>query len=211
MRAEAESTAVRVDRLEREVDYLETQNPAPPCVEVDETLMDKQVATAKQRKNEKYTKLTGEELPWLPGGWSCLRGTPTIPSPPQSRCPPAMAGALCPNGASQVSLAPDSPLAWELHPSPRLEAGVSPKPLGQGWGEGACGMGAPGDFSMPPRMHLNPFSEVPWQFPVGQSEKPARGSSSPAAGPGCSQALITGVMPYLLLQIAATPSPASGP
>lgn len=67
MRAEAESAAVRVDRLEREVDYLETQNPAPPCVEVDETLMDKQVATAKQRKNEKYTKLTGEGLPWLPG------------------------------------------------------------------------------------------------------------------------------------------------
>ncbi|CAN8200191.1 unnamed protein product [Coccothraustes coccothraustes] len=58
LRAEAEGTAVRVDRLEREVDYLETQNPAPPCVEVDETLMDKQVATAKQRKNEKYTKLT---------------------------------------------------------------------------------------------------------------------------------------------------------
>lgn len=67
MRAEAESAAVRVERLEREVDYLETQNPAPPCVEVDETLMDKQVATAKQRKNEKYTKLTGEVLPWLPG------------------------------------------------------------------------------------------------------------------------------------------------
>uniref|UniRef100_A0A8C5UDW6 Olfactomedin-like domain-containing protein n=1 Tax=Malurus cyaneus samueli TaxID=2593467 RepID=A0A8C5UDW6_9PASS len=38
MRAEAESAAVRVDRLEREVDYLETQNPAPPCVEVDETV-----------------------------------------------------------------------------------------------------------------------------------------------------------------------------
>lgn len=84
MRAEAESAAVRVDRLEREVDYLETQNPAPPCVEVDETLMDKQVATAKQRKNEKYTKLTGEGLPWLPGGWSCLRA---LPSPSQSRDP----------------------------------------------------------------------------------------------------------------------------
>lgn len=62
LRAEAEGAAVRVDRLEREVDYLETQNPAPPCVEVDETLMEKQVATAKQRKNEKYTKLTGESL-----------------------------------------------------------------------------------------------------------------------------------------------------
>ncbi|XP_065260430.1 olfactomedin-like protein 3 [Emys orbicularis] len=58
LRTEVENTAVRVDRLEREVDYLETQNPAPPCVEVDETLMENQVSTAKKRKNEKYDKLT---------------------------------------------------------------------------------------------------------------------------------------------------------
>lgn len=76
MRSEAESAAVRVDRLEREVDYLETQNPAPPCVEVDETLMEKQVATAKQRKNEKYTKLTGEGLLWLPGQMVLGEGLP---------------------------------------------------------------------------------------------------------------------------------------
>lgn len=63
LRAEVENTVVRVDRLEREVDYLETQNPAPPCVEVDEKLMDNQVSTAKKRKNEKYDKLTGERSP----------------------------------------------------------------------------------------------------------------------------------------------------
>lgn len=60
IRAEVENTAVRVDRLEREVDYLETQNPAPPCLEVDEKLMENQVSTGKKRKNEKYEKLTGE-------------------------------------------------------------------------------------------------------------------------------------------------------
>ncbi|KAG6931471.1 olfactomedin like 3 [Chelydra serpentina] len=58
LRTEVENTAVRVDRLEREVDYLETQNPAPPCVEVDEKLMENQVSAAKKRKNEKYDKLT---------------------------------------------------------------------------------------------------------------------------------------------------------
>ncbi|XP_019402344.1 PREDICTED: olfactomedin-like protein 3 [Crocodylus porosus] len=58
LHTEVETTAVRVERLEREVDYLETQNPAPPCVEVDEKLVENQVATAKQRKNEKYDKLT---------------------------------------------------------------------------------------------------------------------------------------------------------
>lgn len=36
LRTEADTIAGRVDRLEREVDYLETQNPASPCVEVDE-------------------------------------------------------------------------------------------------------------------------------------------------------------------------------
>lgn len=58
LRTEVENTAVRVDRLEREVDYLETQNPIPSCVEVDEKLMENQVSTAKKRKNEKYDKLT---------------------------------------------------------------------------------------------------------------------------------------------------------
>ncbi|KAM9149054.1 olfactomedin-like protein 3 [Pangshura tecta] len=58
LRTEVENTAVRVDRLEREVDYLETQNPVPSCVEVDEKLMENQVSTAKKRKNEKYDKLT---------------------------------------------------------------------------------------------------------------------------------------------------------
>ncbi|XP_050810318.1 olfactomedin-like protein 3 [Gopherus flavomarginatus] len=58
LRTEVENTAVRVDRLEREVDYLETQNPVPSCVEVDEKLVENQVSTAKKRKNEKYHKLT---------------------------------------------------------------------------------------------------------------------------------------------------------
>lgn len=103
MRSEAESAAVRVDRLEREVDYLETQNPAPPCVEVDETLMEKQVATAKQRKNEKYTKLTGERLLWFPG--KMVLG---LPKPPGSKTPLAMChGIMSQHSISQVSLAQD--------------------------------------------------------------------------------------------------------
>lgn len=120
MRAEAESAAVRVERLEREVDYLETQNPAPPCVEVDETLMDKQVATAKQRKNEKYTKLTGEEgLLWIPGGWFCLGVTSTLPSPSQFRCPPGIQWSI--SGVSGTSSC--------ITPS----VGAAPKPQGGAW------------------------------------------------------------------------------
>ncbi|XP_075471444.1 olfactomedin-like protein 3 isoform X2 [Ascaphus truei] len=54
LRNEMENTNVRVDRLEREVDYMETQNPAPPCVEVDEKLTELQ-----NKKKKKYEKLTG--------------------------------------------------------------------------------------------------------------------------------------------------------
>lgn len=78
LRTEAESAAARVDRLEREVDYLETQNPAPPCVEVDEVLTEKQAATAKQRKNEKYSKVTGEGRRAAPGGGVGLADCPEL-------------------------------------------------------------------------------------------------------------------------------------
>lgn len=118
MRSEAESAAVRVDRLEREVDYLETQNPAPPCVEVDETLMEKQVATAKQRKNEKYTKLTGEALPWLPGEMVPGAGLPSaFPTHPGPGLPRPHAVALSPSRAALRCL-------WRkiLHPQSCLGA-----------------------------------------------------------------------------------------
>ncbi|XP_030077342.1 olfactomedin-like protein 3 [Microcaecilia unicolor] len=57
-RNEMENTNIRVERLEREVDYLETQNPAPPCVEVDEKLTELQLNKAQKKKKEKYEKLT---------------------------------------------------------------------------------------------------------------------------------------------------------
>ncbi|XP_063811494.1 olfactomedin-like protein 3 isoform X2 [Pseudophryne corroboree] len=56
VRNEMENTNIRVDRLEREVDYLETQNPAPSCVDIDEKLTE--LHTNKKKKNEKYEKLT---------------------------------------------------------------------------------------------------------------------------------------------------------
>ncbi|OCT94342.1 hypothetical protein XELAEV_18012012mg [Xenopus laevis] len=56
LRNEMENTNVRVNRLEREVDYIETQNPAPPCVEIDEKLTDHH--GAKKKKKEKYQKIT---------------------------------------------------------------------------------------------------------------------------------------------------------
>lgn len=60
LRTEADAIAGRVDRLEREVDYLETQNPALPCVEVDEKVTGGSGTKGKGRRNEKYDMVTGK-------------------------------------------------------------------------------------------------------------------------------------------------------
>lgn len=151
MRSEAESAAVRVDRLEREVDYLETQNPAPPCVEVDETLMEKQVATAKQKKNEKYTKLTGEGLLGVPGEMVLGAGLPrAFPAQPGPSHPGPHAVALHPSRAALGCL-------WlKIHSCLGASSKVHARALGfskaLGAGPGfrvaspARGMGAQGDL-----------------------------------------------------------------
>nr|XP_006233139.1 olfactomedin-like protein 3 isoform X1 [Rattus norvegicus] len=58
LRTEADSISGRVDRLEREVDYLETQNPALPCVELDEKVTGGPGTKGKGRRNEKYDMVT---------------------------------------------------------------------------------------------------------------------------------------------------------
>uniref|UniRef100_A0A8C5U727 Olfactomedin-like domain-containing protein n=1 Tax=Malurus cyaneus samueli TaxID=2593467 RepID=A0A8C5U727_9PASS len=104
MRAEAESAAVRVDRLEREVDYLETQNPPRPAWRWTRTLMDKQVATAKQRKNEKYTKLTGRS--GVPAQFLPLPSLGAPSNPRMEPCAPPK-----PLGQGWVRVAP-LPAVW---------------------------------------------------------------------------------------------------
>ncbi|KAB5536981.1 hypothetical protein PHYPO_G00113520 [Pangasianodon hypophthalmus] len=59
LRSELDAVGVRVDRVEREMDYLGTQNGAQPCVDVDDKLVEQQVTVAKERNKSKYAKLTG--------------------------------------------------------------------------------------------------------------------------------------------------------
>uniref|UniRef100_A0A8C4XCY7 Olfactomedin-like 3b n=1 Tax=Erpetoichthys calabaricus TaxID=27687 RepID=A0A8C4XCY7_ERPCA len=58
LRSDMENVNTRVDRMEREMDYLETQHPAPPCVEVDDKLVEQQVTKVKEKNKGKYEKLT---------------------------------------------------------------------------------------------------------------------------------------------------------
>ncbi|XP_071399290.1 olfactomedin-like protein 3A [Centroberyx affinis] len=58
LRMNLDSVGTRMDRVEREMDYLETQNGAQPCVDVDDKLMEQQVTQVKEMNKAKYAKLS---------------------------------------------------------------------------------------------------------------------------------------------------------
>ncbi|KAM7422362.1 hypothetical protein PAMA_010426 [Pampus argenteus] len=58
LRMNVDSVGTRVDRVERELDYLETQNGAQPCVDVDDRLIEQQVTQVKDKQKAKYSKLS---------------------------------------------------------------------------------------------------------------------------------------------------------
>ncbi|AWP03021.1 putative olfactomedin-like protein 3 [Scophthalmus maximus] len=58
LRTNLDSVGTRVDRVERELDYLETQNGAQPCVDVDDKLIEQQVTMVKEKQRAKYSKLS---------------------------------------------------------------------------------------------------------------------------------------------------------
>nr|XP_061813450.1 olfactomedin-like protein 3A [Nerophis lumbriciformis] len=58
LRVSLDSMGTRVDRVERELDYLESQNGAQPCVDVDDKLIEQQVIEVQEKQKTKYFKLT---------------------------------------------------------------------------------------------------------------------------------------------------------
>ncbi|XP_060898710.1 olfactomedin-like protein 3A [Labrus mixtus] len=58
LRMNLDSVGTRVDRVEREMDYLETQNGAQPCVDVDDKLIEQEVTLVKEKQRAKYSKLS---------------------------------------------------------------------------------------------------------------------------------------------------------
>ncbi|CAI5688123.1 olfactomedin-like protein 3A [Oreochromis niloticus] len=58
LRMNIDSVGTRVDRVERELDYLETQNGAQPCVDVDDKLIEQQVTGVKEKQKSKYSQLS---------------------------------------------------------------------------------------------------------------------------------------------------------
>lgn len=60
LRVSLDNVGTRVDRVERELDYLETQNGVQPCVDVDDKLIEQQVTLVKEKQKQKYLKQSGE-------------------------------------------------------------------------------------------------------------------------------------------------------
>lgn len=58
LRMSLDGVGTRVDRVERELDYLETQNGAQPCVDVDDKLIEQQVTLVEEKQKAKYSKLS---------------------------------------------------------------------------------------------------------------------------------------------------------
>lgn len=60
LRTSLDGVGTRVDRVERELDYLETQNGVQPCVDVDDKLIEQQVTLVQEKQKAKYVRLSGE-------------------------------------------------------------------------------------------------------------------------------------------------------
>lgn len=58
LRMNLDSVGTRVDRVERELDYLETHNGVQPCVDVDDKLIEQQVTLVQEKQKAKYLKLS---------------------------------------------------------------------------------------------------------------------------------------------------------
>lgn len=59
LRSDMEGAGARVDRVEREMDYIETKNPPKPCVKAADKMVEQDVVV-KERKNEEFFELSGE-------------------------------------------------------------------------------------------------------------------------------------------------------
>lgn len=85
LRTSLDSVGTRVDRVERELDYLETQNGVQPCVDVDDKLIEQQVTLVQEKQKAKYLRLSGETQPglsferFLSKASSCLRYYQSFP------------------------------------------------------------------------------------------------------------------------------------
>lgn len=59
LRSDMEGAGARVDRVEREMDYIETKNPPKPCVKAADKMVEQDVVV-RERKKEEFFELSGK-------------------------------------------------------------------------------------------------------------------------------------------------------
>lgn len=59
VRLDMEGAGARVDRVEREMDYIETKNPPKPCVKAADKMVEQDVIV-KERNKDEFFEVSGE-------------------------------------------------------------------------------------------------------------------------------------------------------
>lgn len=59
LRLDMEAAGARVDRVEREMDYIETKNPPRPCVKAAAKMVEQDVVV-RERKKEEFFEISGK-------------------------------------------------------------------------------------------------------------------------------------------------------
>lgn len=63
LREDLEGAGVRVDRVEREMDYIETKHPPKPCVKAEDKMVEQEpVVEKKKEKKDEFFEVSGEPL-----------------------------------------------------------------------------------------------------------------------------------------------------
>lgn len=62
LRGDLEGAGVRVDRVEREMDYIETKNPPKPCVKAADKMVEQRPVTKERKKKDEFFEVSGKPL-----------------------------------------------------------------------------------------------------------------------------------------------------
>lgn len=60
LREDLEGAGVRVDRVEREMDYIETKHPPKPCVKAIDKMVEQEPVLTERKKKEEFFEVSGE-------------------------------------------------------------------------------------------------------------------------------------------------------
>lgn len=62
LREDLEGAGVRVDRVEKEMDYIETKHPAKPCVKAADKMVEQEPVVKERKKKDEFFEVSGESL-----------------------------------------------------------------------------------------------------------------------------------------------------